>query len=138
MEDPAIIALEALGHVKVTNPRCQARYKDGPLTGPRPPDMPIWCGLPAGHGGPHLHENGHRFMVMDRENLIETKPLPDVCQKCGTRWPCKDAKMVINAFVTPEPCGCYPEEHCTDAGHGRECWCSPVREGNLIIHNQEV
>lgn len=58
----------------------------------------------------------------------------NIFQKCGTRWPCQDAEKVLNAFANSEPCACYPE-HCTNTDHG-ECWCSPTREGNLIIHNQ--
>ncbi len=134
MKDPAITALAALGHVRVANKRCEARYKDSPSDVPGPRNPPVWCDLTTGHEGPHRHVSGHHWVTMDREHLIEMKPLPDVCQKCGTRWPCKDAETVINAFADSEPCKCYPE-HCTDTSHG-ECWCSPVREGNLIIHNQ--
>lgn len=134
MKDPAIKALEALGHVKVPNTRCTARYKEHPNPAPGPRSIPVWCDLKAGHDGPHKHCTGHHMTVMSRESLIEMKPLPDICQKCGTRWPCKDAEAVLNAFANPEPCSCYPN-HCTDTSHG-ECWCEPTREGNLTIHNQ--
>jgi hypothetical protein len=134
MKDPAIIALEALGHVKVANTRCQARYKYGLQSAPGPYNIPVWCDLEAGHEGLHKHCSGHRLVTMDREHLIEMIPLPDVCQKCGTRWPCQDAEKVLAAFANPDPCACFPE-HCTDTSHG-DCWCNPTHEGNLVIHNQ--
>lgn len=136
MKDAATIALEALGHVNVPNTRCTARYKDAPAPAPvsGPRNLPVWCDLQAGHEGPHKHVIGHHLTIMSREHLIEMKPLPDVCQKCGVKWPCKDAEAVINAFAEIGPCACYPE-HCTDTSHGK-CWCEPTREGNLVIHSQ--
>ncbi len=99
MKDPATIALEALGHVRMLNTRCPAKYKDAehPISGPC--NLPVWCDLTAGHEGPHKHVSGHRFIVMDRKSLIEMQPLPDVCTKCGSKWPCKDAETVIDAFA---------------------------------------
>lgn len=134
MKDLATIALSALGHVKVLNARCTARYKTVPVTIHGPRNIPIWCDLPAGHEGPHRHVSGHHMTTMDRDSLIEMVPLPDLCQKCGTRWPCKDAETVITAFAEPTPCGCYPE-HCTTKEHG-VCWCGPTKGGGLVIHNQ--
>jgi len=98
MEGSATVALTALGHVRVSNTRCTARYKDAENPAQGPKGIPIWCALPAGHEGPHRHVHGHHSSIMGREHLIEFKPLPDLCQKCGSRWPCKDAEAVISAF----------------------------------------
>lgn len=101
--DSATIALEALGHIRIKNERCTARYKNTPTTIYGPRNIPVWCDLKAGHDGPHKHVTGHCFTVMDRESLVEMVPLPDICQKCGTRWPCKDAERVIDAFAMSQP-----------------------------------
>lgn len=99
MKDGALAALGILGHIQVANKRCTARYKrvENPAPGPR--GLPVWCDLPIGHEGPHRHVTGHRSFIMDRVHLIEMVPLPDICQKCGTRWPCKDAEAVLNSFT---------------------------------------
>lgn len=104
MEEETVTAvLEALGHIKVENGRCAARYRDAPHVVDGPRNLPVWCDLPAGHEGPHRHVTGHRSFVMDRESLIEMRPLPDICQKCGTRWPCKDAEAITAAIRAAAP-----------------------------------
>ncbi|QXE85993.1 hypothetical protein KP003_16760 [Geomonas nitrogeniifigens] len=94
--------LTTLGHVRVPNTRCQARYKETEqrVSGPRNP--PVWCDLKAGHEGPHRHVSGHRSFIMDRKHLIEMKPLPDLCAKCGTVWPCQDVQTVLRALPIKE------------------------------------
>lgn len=95
--DAAGMALAALGHVRGVADRCTARYKDEPHV-PGPQNPPIRCDLRAGHEGPHQHATCYGWIIMDREHLIELVPLPDVCQGCGTRWPCSIAEKVIKAF----------------------------------------
>jgi hypothetical protein len=94
----ALRCLAALGHVEVANQRCGARYKDGPRV-PGPQNPPVWCDLTAGHDGPHRHASGHHWVTMDRLDLIEVKPIPALCAKCGVRWPCADAEKVFNALI---------------------------------------
>jgi hypothetical protein len=36
---------------------------------------------------------------MDRAHLIEMVPLPEVCQSCGTVWPCKEAAQLTKALI---------------------------------------
>lgn len=97
--DAAGIALAALGHVRGVADRCTARYKDQPHV-PRPQNPPIWCDLRAGHEGPHQHATCRGWVIMDREQLIEMRTLPEVCQGCGTKWPCSIAEKIIKAFAS--------------------------------------
>jgi len=103
-DDPAIKALAALGHTRLANTRCTARYAEVPKEErpPGPKNAPVWCCLPAGHEGPHKCSHGgmHMPFVMRAEQTVEGEPLPDTCAKCRTRWPCPDAAAVIDAFAT--------------------------------------
>jgi hypothetical protein len=86
--------LSTLGHKRVKNPRCTARYK--PPENPTGEQWwyPIWCDLTAGHEGPCKHASGHHIRVMNAAQ-IEHKPLADLCERCGTLWPCAEAEKVL-------------------------------------------
>lgn len=101
--DAAAKALAALGHVRKPNERCTARYAEVPKEQrpPGPANAPVWCGLRAGHEGPHRCNHGGMTpsFVMRPGQTVMGDPLPDVCSKCGTRWPCPDAASVIAAMA---------------------------------------
>lgn len=102
-DDHATKALAALGHIRRQNGRCTARYAEVPKEErkPGPPSPPVYCCLPTGHDGPHRCSHGMQpSFAMRPEQTVEGDPLPDICAKCGTRWPCPDATAVIEAFAT--------------------------------------
>lgn len=117
--------LAEFGHVKVPNKRCTARYRNEPSRVQGPPNLPVWCDLPAGHEGPHRHGTGHRSFIMDRAHLIEMVPLPEVCQECGTVWPCKEAQKLTKAISIGEARGRV-------LGMGDAAW---IAESNILAPN---
>lgn len=98
MNNPALKALEALGHIEVKSGHCTAIEKgpDNPTPG-RPKSIPSRCGLKAGHDGPHIHIYGTKRYPMRDELITHNEPI-QICDKCGYKWPCQDAEKVLAAF----------------------------------------
>ncbi len=118
----AIIALAALGHTQVPHRRCSAieNEKRG-VASFRPFMPPKVCSLRPGHEGPHMHVYGTRRAVMSKD--VTMRDMPDLCEKCGTRWPCNDAEKVITALnEQPEKCK-----------HGYRYFCCKCRRAKLAI-----
>jgi hypothetical protein len=91
--------LSALGHRRVENTRCTARYKMPENKTPGPGARPVWCDLPAGHDGPHKHINGHHWQTLN-DSQIEHVQLPALCEICQVLWPCAAAQK-IETLPTP-------------------------------------
>lgn len=105
MKDSVTTALTALGHIQILNDRCPAVEEDKrKVPGLRPAMPPRACSRKAGHEGPHASSYATRRFPMS--NGTTTREMPDLCEKCGVRWPCGDAAKVIRAFDTDDT-----EEH---------------------------
>lgn len=95
--------LSALGHVRVPNTRCTARVAETPPQDrpPGPHNPPMWCCLQEGHEGPHRHNGGgmYRSIPFRDTDEVVMVPLPGHCAKCGSIWPCDDAKALTRALT---------------------------------------
>lgn len=95
--NPNEIAAAALGHKKVSSPRCTAIEKESERRIPGPKNPPRFCGLKVNHEGPHFHIYGTKKIRM-RKELVEHRQPIEVCEKCRVKWPCHDAEKLIEAF----------------------------------------